>query len=86
MTSFVTAIVVLMMFSSKKRCSLSLHHEDDFVNHNGSGFMLRLLRLLFALVTRFCCSRSDLLLKNLALRQQLAVLITKLEAMTSDDL
>ena len=35
-TSFVTAIVVFMMFSSKKRCSLSLHHEDDPVNHNGS--------------------------------------------------
>jgi hypothetical protein len=26
----VTAIVVFMISSAKKRCSLSLHHEDDF--------------------------------------------------------
>jgi len=36
--------------------------------------MLRLLRLLFALTTRSLHSRRDLLLENLALRQQLAVL------------
>src|ERR1700689_475060 len=35
-TSLVTAIVVFMMFSSKKYCALSLHHEDDAVNQNGS--------------------------------------------------
>jgi hypothetical protein len=32
----VTAIVVFMMSSFKKRCSLSLHHKDDSVNQNGS--------------------------------------------------
>src|SRR5450755_2545309 len=37
-------------------------------------FMLRLLRLLFVLAARFFYSRRDLLLENLALRQQLAVL------------
>ena len=36
--------------------------------------MLGLLRLLFVLPTQFVCSRRDLLLENLALRQQLAVL------------
>src|ERR1035437_2081214 len=36
--------------------------------------MLRLLRLLFVLAARSFCSRRDLLLENLALRQQLAVL------------
>ena len=36
--------------------------------------MLRPLRLLFVLACRSCCSRRDLLLENLALRQQLAVL------------
>lgn len=36
--------------------------------------MLRLLRLLFVLFVRSFCSRRDLLLENLALRQQLAVL------------
>src|SRR3984885_11526970 len=35
--------------------------------------MLRLLRLLFVLFVRSFCSRRDLLLENLALRQQLAV-------------
>ena len=39
--------------------------------------MLRLLRLLFVLTLRSCCSRSDLLLENLALRQQLAALKQK---------
>jgi hypothetical protein len=36
--------------------------------------MLRLLRLLFDLLDRSSCSRRDLLLENLSLRQQLAVL------------
>ena len=36
--------------------------------------MLRTLKLLFDLIVRSYCSRSDLLLENLALRQQLAVL------------
>ena len=36
--------------------------------------MLRLLRLLFVLFVRSFCSRRDLLLENLALRQQLAIL------------
>ena len=36
--------------------------------------MLRSLKLLFDLIVRSCCSRRDLLLENLALRQQLAVL------------
>ena len=36
--------------------------------------MLRLLRLLFVLFVRSFCSRRDLLLENLALRQQLALL------------
>jgi putative transposase len=36
--------------------------------------MLRLLRLLLVLLTRLFCSRRDLLIENLALRQQLAVL------------
>ena len=36
--------------------------------------MLRLLRLLFQLAVRSVCSRRDLVLENLALRQQLAVL------------
>jgi hypothetical protein len=36
--------------------------------------MLRLLRLLFVLVARCFHSRRDLLLENLALRQQLGVL------------
>jgi transposase InsO family protein len=36
--------------------------------------MLRLLRLLFAFATSFCRTRRNLLLENLALRQQLAVL------------
>jgi hypothetical protein len=36
-------------------------------------FMLRLLRFLFVLVARSFRSRRDLLLENLALRQQLAV-------------
>jgi hypothetical protein len=36
--------------------------------------MLRTLKLLFDLIVRSCCSRSDLLLENLALRQQLTVL------------
>jgi putative transposase len=36
--------------------------------------MLRLLRLLIVLVARSFCCRRDLLLENLALRQQLAVL------------
>ena len=39
-----------------------------------TGFMLRLLRLLFVLAARSFHSRRDLLLENLALRQQLAVL------------
>src|ERR1017187_3569910 len=39
-----------------------------------TGSMLRLLRLLFVLFVRSFCSRRDLLLENLALRQQLAVL------------
>src|SRR5258708_29687438 len=38
------------------------------------GFMQRLLSLLSVLATRFFRSRRDLLLENLALRQQLAVL------------
>lgn len=38
-----------------------------------SGLMLRLLGLLPVLATRFLCSRRDLLLENLALRQQLAI-------------
>jgi hypothetical protein len=29
-------MVVFMMFSSKSVWLLSLHHEDDFVSHNGS--------------------------------------------------
>jgi hypothetical protein len=32
----VSAIVVFMMSSFKRRRSLSLHHEDDSVNQNGS--------------------------------------------------
>jgi putative transposase len=36
--------------------------------------MLRLLKLLFVQALRSCCSRRDLLLENLARRQQLAVL------------
>jgi hypothetical protein len=36
--------------------------------------MLRLLRLLFALIKQSFCTRGNLLLENLALRQQLAVL------------
>jgi hypothetical protein len=36
--------------------------------------MLRLLKLLLVEALRSCCSRRDLLLKNLAFRQQLAVL------------
>ena len=36
--------------------------------------MLRQLRLLFVTLARFFCSRGDLLLENVALRQQLAVL------------
>jgi hypothetical protein len=36
--------------------------------------MLRLLRLSFGPVPRLVCSRSDLLLENSALRQQLLVL------------
>jgi putative transposase len=39
--------------------------------------MLRLLRLLLVLVTRFSCSRRDLLFENLALRQQLITLKQK---------
>jgi putative transposase len=39
-----------------------------------TAFMLRLLRLLIVLVARSFCCRRDLLLENLALRQQLAVL------------
>jgi transposase InsO family protein len=35
--------------------------------------MLRSLKLLFDLIVQSCCSRRDLLLENLALRQQLAV-------------
>ena len=41
------------------------------------GCMLRLLRLLLVLVTRCSCSRRDLLLENLALRQQLITLKQK---------
>jgi putative transposase len=41
------------------------------------GCMLCLLRLLLVLVTRFSCSRRDLLLENLALRQQLITLKRK---------
>jgi hypothetical protein len=36
--------------------------------------MLRSLKLLFDLIVQSCYSRRDLLLENLALRQQLAVL------------
>jgi hypothetical protein len=39
-----------------------------------TGRMLRLLRLSFVLLVRSVRSRRDLLLENLALRQQLAVL------------
>src|ERR1035438_8811783 len=39
--------------------------------------MLRWLKLLFDLLVRLCQSRRDLLLENLALRQQLAVLKQK---------
>jgi hypothetical protein len=39
--------------------------------------MLRLLRLFFGLVARIARSRRDLLLENLALRQQLGVLRTR---------
>jgi putative transposase len=39
-----------------------------------TGLMLRLLRLLIILITQLLRSRRDLLLENLALRQQLAVL------------
>jgi putative transposase len=39
--------------------------------------MLRLLRLLLVLVTRVSCSRGDLLLENLALRQQVLTLKRK---------
>src|ERR1017187_5044303 len=39
-----------------------------------TGSMLRLLRLLFVSFVRSFCSRRDLLLENLSLRQQLAVL------------
>ena len=39
-----------------------------------TGLMLRPLRLLSTLPAHFFCSRSDLLLENLAFRQQLAVL------------
>src|ERR1035438_4536074 len=36
--------------------------------------MLRTLKLLLGLIAQSCCSRRDLALENLALRQQLAVL------------
>ena len=36
--------------------------------------MLRSLKLLFDLIVQSCCSRRDLLLENLALRQQLTIL------------
>src|ERR1017187_4307348 len=39
-----------------------------------TGLMLRLLRFLSTLPFRFFCSRRDLVLENLALRQQLIVL------------
>jgi hypothetical protein len=39
-----------------------------------TGSMLRLLRLLFVLIKQSFCTRSNLLLENMALRQQLAVL------------
>ena len=39
-----------------------------------TGLMLRFLRLLSTLPIRLFCSRRDLLLENLALRQQLSVL------------
>jgi hypothetical protein len=42
-----------------------------------NGGMLRLLRLLLVLVTRFSCSRRDLLLENLALSRQLISLKQK---------
>jgi putative transposase len=42
-----------------------------------TGLMLRLLRLLVVLFSRFFRLRSDLLLENLALRQQLAILKQK---------
>jgi len=42
-----------------------------------TGLMLALLRFLSALPTRFFHSGRDLLLENLALRQQLAVLRRK---------
>jgi hypothetical protein len=42
-----------------------------------TALMLRLLRLLVVLSTRNLCSRRDLVLENLALRQQLGVLKQK---------
>src|ERR1019366_1225351 len=39
-----------------------------------TGFMLRLLRLLFVLANRSFHARRDLLLENVALRQQLGAL------------
>ncbi len=42
-----------------------------------TGLMLCMLRLLSILSVRIFCSRRDLLLENLALRQQLAVLTLK---------
>ena len=57
---------------------LSNEEDERFVRFGQSpcktGLMLRLLRLLPVLATRFFRSRRDLLLENLALRQQLAVL------------
>jgi len=43
----------------------------SFVSLCKTGLMLRLLRLLFLLFTRFFHSRRELLLENLVLRQQL---------------
>jgi hypothetical protein len=39
-----------------------------------TGLMLRMLRLLSIFSARFFCSRCDLFLENLVLRQQLALL------------
>jgi hypothetical protein len=63
----------------RQNCDLPLNQSNRTVSVSPSipcqtGSMLRLLRLLFVLTVRSLYSRRDLLLENLALRQQLAVL------------
>jgi hypothetical protein len=52
-------------------------HRLIFLGLCYKWLMPRTLRLLFILLVRFACSRRNLLLENLALRQQLGVLKRK---------